>query len=244
MAIVALTAVLATCLAAARWQWGRAVEKQALAARLVEAERLGPVSASELLSRAADELAWRSARIEGRWRHEHALLVAPRAADGRPGAWLLTPLAIEPGVAVAVVRGGVAQGRPGDTLPAVPASEQSGLLSGMLLPRVPRVMELGEPARPQTGQGATAGELSLAKVPQVQNLDVEAWRMSSGLRFVEPVLRQDGPAEGPLIRPWEPPLVDVDKHRGYMLQWLSFAAIALIALGVLLVRQFFFRRSP
>jgi cytochrome oxidase assembly protein ShyY1 len=234
--------VVAVCLSAARWQWGRALEKQALAARLVEAERLGPVSAADLIRGDPAALVWRSARLEGQWRHEYAVLVAPRAANGRPGAWLLTPLEIEPGVAVLVMRGWVAQGRPGDTLPAVPASERSGLLSGMLLPRVPRVMELGQPATPQIGQGATAGELSLAKLPQVSNFDVEAMRVSSGLRFVEPVLRQDGPPEGPLYRPWEPPLVDVDKHRGYMLQWLSFAAIALIALGVLLVRQFFFRR--
>lgn len=111
-----------------------------------------------------------------------------------------------------------------------------------MLERVPRLFELGAIVGAPTA-GDVDGLAFGATLPLLQNLELSAYAQATGLRLLPVVLQQTAVAavDG-LQRDWAGPPVDVDQHRGYALQWFSFSAIALIALGVLLVKALRSRR--
>ena len=91
-----------------QWQLDRARESSTAAER-ARLDR-DPVELSAVLrarqtftGAAADELVFAT----GRWDPGHQVLVAPRELDGATGMWVLTPLRLADGSAVAVVRGWV-----------------------------------------------------------------------------------------------------------------------------------------
>jgi len=63
-----------------------------------------------------------------------------------------------------------------------------------------------------------------------QNLDLDAFRLESGLALL-PMSVQQGDAAGTagdgLLRDWPRPAVDVQKHYGYALQWFALCALMM-----------------
>ena len=252
--VIALSGLLMVFLFAAQWQWGRAAEKDHLSSWLqVVAQKPAVTRAEEL--RAAD-LEGRAAVFDGTWLHEYSVLLDNRALDGRPGLWLMTPLELPGGSVVPVLRGWISRGRPGDSLPELKGLEREARVSGELIGRIPRVYELGEDAPLVTvgvrSLGEDAQRLVLEELPRRQNVDANDLRAWMGRPVVDWTLQQSLPSDpsaqqaavtdhasyaGHLLHQWPARALDADKHRAYALQWISFAAIAVIALGVLLVRR-------
>jgi surfeit locus 1 family protein len=83
-----------------------------------------------------------------------------------------------------------------------------------------------------------------------QNLTREAYASWSGLalqplllRQLEPARGEGGPIDDGLIRDWPRPGLDVDKHRGYALQWYGIAATtAILWLWFVVLRPLWARR--
>lgn len=145
--------------------------------------------------------------------------------------------------AVLVLRGWLPRDmRAGGTAPTLPREEGLLEVQGELHAHVPRIFELWEWAGGVDSQLPSRLPQANGEVPQVQNLDLQAYVQATGLVLLPIVLAQtsesvplehaqDGAAQAqpPLIREWPGPSLDADQNRGYALQWFSFSGIALVA---------------
>ena len=248
--VIGLLLIIAVTVSAGRWQLSRADEKRALVARVELGRTLPPLVLSPALA-ATDMTEWRGTRARGRWLPDFTVLVENRNHQGQPGFWVISPLQFDPPTGsgsgssevVAVLRGWTprALGAMPGVAPVVVRSPTGAQdIQGELIAQVPRLLELSSltgaaPASLASRFGAADGP------PRLQNFDVAAYAAATGLKVLPMVLQQTGEADDGLIRDWAPPPNNIDTHLGYAMQWFSFAAIAAIALGVLLVRRF---RSP
>lgn len=245
LGMILLLATAAITMALGNWQLNRASQKTDIAQRVAAAQTQAPLALSAAV--APDELTeWREAWARGAWQTGFGVLLENRNHEGRPGYWVATPLcfaspdappalagvAADCDRAILVLRGWLPRGRPGGPVPEAPPP-QGREAHGVLLTHVPRLFELGT----LSGDDRASAELNWQDgMPVVQNLDLDEYRVVTGLPLLPVVLQQTGDVGDGLVRQWAGPPVDVDKHRGYALQWFSFAAIALIALGVILVQ--------
>ncbi len=240
--VVGLMVILAITMTAGFWQIDRAGQKRAMQARLDAGRQAPPLQLTP--STPENELVdWRRAQATGRWLPEFTILMNNRNIGDKPGFWVVTPLAFDvpgsPTQVVAVMRGWLprqmapASGVPVPVDVTTPAGEQT--ISGDLVPRVPRLLELdmlsgdAVPLKQRFGQADGP--------PRLQNFDRDAYAQATGLNLLPTVLQQTSDADDGLQRNWEPPPVNVYTHIGYAVQWFIFAAIAVVALGVLIVRR-------
>lgn len=245
--IIGLVAIAVITSLAGRWQLSRADEKADIAARVEAARQAGPLALGPTVTDDA-LVPWRDAVARGAWQPGYTVLLDNRNQAGRPGYWVATPLclagpdapepapgeAVDCDAAVLVLRGWLSRGTPGEPRPAVPPPTPGAPVQGTLLSHVPRLFDLtalrpGEPA--PVAPLAWGGD-----VPALQNLGIADLAAATGLPLLPVVLEQRNDTGDGLARDWAGPALDTDKHMGYALQWFSFAAIALIALGVLLVK--------
>ena len=258
VALVLLAITVLVCVSLGRWQVARGKEKAALLAQVEAGKRQAPLQVVASTP-PADLTAWRPASAQGQWLPDLTVLLDNRTAGGRPGFWVVTPLRLDnsseapttaggytgAGPVVLVLRGWLPRQFPDQPLSAVPAPAGQVKVSGTVLSHIPRLLELSSlgagkaavlPDRLPADRQPADGPL-----PRVQNLDVAAFARASGLTVLPAVLQSSQP-DGNLAQDWPAPPANTDMHRGYALQWFSFAAIAAIAFGVLLVRHLRFSR--
>lgn len=228
--LVAAVVVAAGTARLGAWQLDRAAQKQALQAALDARGALPPLGRDDLAAvadAAASQFHHRRVVLRGRWLAEHTVWLDNRQMGGRPGFFVVTPLAW-PGGAVAVQRGWVPRDNDVRTrLPAVvtPAGEVE--VRGRIAP---------PPARLHEFDAAAEG-------PIRQNLDLAAWGREIGVPLPPLSVRQEddapadaSPAASPRARPapaspdgllrrWPPPALDVQKHHGYAFQWFALSAV-------------------
>lgn len=227
-----------------RWQLGRADERRVISAEIEKGRLATPVVIQPNIV-AESVQPWRVASATGKWAGQFSVLLDNRNMDGRPGLWLATPLVLEGGVAVLVLRGWLP--RPIGIQQAPKIETQTGPLTiaGEMSLRVPRLFEVwtskkGEDSGlPPSWKGIAAAEsgwVDTSRVVRVQNLDLASLAERTGLRFLPVVLLQSSPAQEGLVRQWPKPSLDADKNVGYATQWFGFAAIAAVAFIVVLWR--------
>jgi cytochrome oxidase assembly protein ShyY1 len=235
--LVLLALTVAATISLGRWQLSRAQEKRDLLAQ-VEAGRRQPPLHLAADTAEAELQAWRPAVASGRWLADRTVLLDNRSAGGRPGFWVVTPLLLDgpsPQTSVAVLRGWLPREFPDVPLKQVPTPDGLVSVSGELVSHVPRLMELTSFSGPR--QGALPEKLPTVSgvLPRLQNLELAAYAEAAGIKVL-PALLQQGSTNDGWVRDWPAPPSNIEMHRGYALQWFSFAAIAAIAFGVLLVQ--------
>jgi surfeit locus 1 family protein len=212
---LAMLGVVALTVAAGNWQWGRALEKDALAAQFAASAREPPV---DLVAAETDpiRLRYRTVRITGEYDAAHQLFVDNKVHAGRAGFEVVVPLKLAMSNRYVLVdRGWIAQGSMRTELPHArpPAGTVTVVGRANLPPQ--RYLEL----KIAGNRGALW-----------QNLDIPRIAAATGLDLMPIVVEQagaDGPADG-LIRDRAAPDLGADRNRGYMLQWYSFAALAVV----------------
>jgi len=215
---VLLAAVVCVALAArlGLWQLGRAAQKEALQTSQDLRSSLPDIDVARLAGRPEDAQAqhYRNVTLRGQWLHQHTVFLDNRQMKGRPGFFVVTPLALDGSAdAVLVQRGWT----PRDfldraRLPIVPTPEGLVTVRGQIAPPPSRMYELDS-----EGGG-----------PIRQNLDLGTYAREIGVTLRPlSVLMKDSPeaAGDGLLREWPLPAVDVHKHYGYAFQWFALGAL-------------------
>jgi surfeit locus 1 family protein len=209
-ALITVALLTALFLRAGFWQLDRLRER-----RSMNAEQLSGLELPEAtLSRSVTDLAdYRRALAEGKYDHEHQVIVAGRFVDRAPGVYVLTPLQLDDGLTVLVMRGWI----------AAPDAEGIDL---SLVDEPGRVTVRGAIVPPEGGAIWETGADWPLVVRRLAPADLEG-------RFPPPVFEHivwQLPEPSLPDRPRRvelPPLSD-GPHLGYALQWFSFAIITII----------------
>jgi surfeit locus 1 family protein len=222
---LAMLVAVAVCAAAGRWQQGRMHDKEALREQMDAALRLAPVALAGLPGPADwTTLRYRQVVAGGAYRAQAQILIDNRVHDGRAGYHVVTPLELPDGRAVLVNRGWVAQGASRTALPDVPAPAGTVTVQGRIVVPSAGYLEL----KTEAAAGAVW-----------QNLDPARFAAATGIAVLPVVIEQTAapaPDDG-LVRDWPAPDFGIDKHRIYMVQWYSFATLAIVLWVVLNLRR-------
>lgn len=222
VAIVAVASVVAvTCVALGFWQLRRLDDRRASNARIVRAQA-EPV---ELVSSPSDIAAlspFRRVRTEGSYDLQGEVLLYGRSFRGEPGHHVLTPLVLEDGSGVLVIRGWV----PFTLADRAPVTEAPPIalavrIEGWLVP-------------PETTGTSRPDANGVARTLDIEGIDAQLpYKLAPfaiQLQDQEPALPAL-PVRVPLPEPSEGP------HLSYAIQWFVFAAIATVGSVVLLRRD-------
>jgi surfeit locus 1 family protein len=227
--IVALLVAL-VCIRLGLWQLDRREQRRARNAAVAERMHAPPAVVSGPAVDTAG-LLYRTVEVAGEYDHEHSFVRPGRTHTGRRGVHLYTPLRLDGGGAVLVNRGWLPS-RDGVTADLAPFSQPGRVqVRGLALPL------RDAPAR----RDAEAGSSSLSgdTFPRVwYHLDASRLERQLGypiLAFYVQRLPESDASELPA--PIEPPGLDAGPHLSYAIQWFSFATIALVGWGAIVIRR-------
>ncbi len=200
-------AVAVLCARLGVWQLDRLGQRRSRNA-VVEAQlALPPVRLPSTLR--PESLNYRRAVARGRFDFAAETVEVARTFRGAPGVHLITPLVLDDGTGVAVIRGWV-YSPDGRTVDRARLEEpETATVSGVLLP-------------PSADWRAVHPESLSAAYP----------RLPLVLRRTVP----PGSLPGGIVV-LDPPVIDEGPHLGYAIQWFSFAVIAVVGGAVLALKS-------
>jgi surfeit locus 1 family protein len=222
--LVALLAVVLVNLGF--WQLRRLDERRAENALIEARQDEPPVELDEVLTPAstaaeAEELRARAVTLVGTYDEAATVDVHNRTQDGVAGDWMVTPLVLESGDRVGVVRGFVALGPDGDPYPAqVPEGEvtvEGAVMVPRLQDRTVRHDLEDMLAAPDTLGVLIRAEKSSPAEPAAATLDGEGDPQSA-------------------LYSLPPPELTERNHLSYAVQWFIFATIAVVGYPLILRR--------
>jgi surfeit locus 1 family protein len=223
---LAVAAGIAITLALANWQLNRAHEKEERAARFALLARDAPVALGAAEVQAVD-LEWRRVVARGRFEARHAVFVDNRTHRGVAGYHVLMPLELRKAGGgdsryVLVNRGWIAATPERGKAPRVVTPEGAVEITGLAVVPTARFLELST--------RVTEGNVW-------QNLTLERYRAAVPIALHPVVIQQESPLDDGLVRDWEAPNLGIDKHYGYVFQWLALGATLLVYYLVTHVRR-------
>ena len=224
------------------WQLDRHGERSAGLrgrAERAEAPRLEWTGPGDVPSDTAG-LIGRRARLIGRWDRAAEVVLRSRTLGGRAGAELLTPFLVggESGEVVMVLRGWLPA--PDGLRPDLAAAwtdppSAAGPAGGAGDADPPARVE-GVFVSSRDGRGGQPLRVEIAGRPHlaIAGLDLALIREETALDPTPHVLRADDPPPGAALGPARAVETDAGPHLSYMIQWFSFAVIALGGTAMLL----------
>ncbi len=198
---------------AGNWQRARLDAKQSLRAQIDAASAAMPVA---LPANVDDWTTWRFRPViaTGTFDANRQILIDNRVHAGSVGFDVVTPLALGDGRVVLVDRGFIAAGPSRSMLPIARPADGVVAVRGRIDVPAGDYFELGH--------GAPSGLLW-------QHLDPRRYAEVTGISVLPIVIDATAPTGGDenLIRDWPEPDFGIERHRIYMVQWYTFAAMAL-----------------
>ena len=175
-------------------------------------------------SKLGDAIVGRRISITGRWAPEQELVIRGHAYLGTPGVYVLTPLVVEPGRAVLVLRGWLpaADGLSADLPGAVPIATLNPVT-------VRGLARAGQNPAPIPVRSVTYADRAR---PVLGNIDLVAADSLIRLELADFVVQLLPDERSPDGRPGMPvplpaPALNDGQHALYAFQWFGFALIAL-----------------
>lgn len=222
---VAAVIVAAIGVVLGHWQARRALEKEAIEAKLVTRASAPPIrlGASPL---SADDLEYRKVMVKGEFVSEWTIYLDNRPYKGSAGFYVLTPLKIVGSDLHVLIARGWIRRDPVDRakLPPIPTPGGMVELQGIARRNPGHVLQLGTPE-------------PLRMNAIVQNIDIAELAHAGKLTLHPFVVEQLTDAPDGLMRDWPRPSLGVEKHRGYAFQWYALAALALVFFVVTGIRR-------
>lgn len=228
VAAVLVLVAAAACVRLGLWQLDRLEQRRARNAAIRAAQARPPMAldARAFAAASADPAGyeWRPVVAEGTFHHPGDMLLRGRGREGRPGVHLVSPLVLADGRVVMVDRGWVPA--PDAASADADSFRTSGpvRVSGVLRPMTARA-DGGMPAAGRGGGDSTWRRIDAGA----------ARRRSPGAVLPLYLQRIPQSADGPSPPLAEPlPELSEGNHLSYAVQWFSFAAIAVVGLGILI----------
>jgi surfeit locus 1 family protein len=217
--VVALSVAL-SAFTLGNWQTRRGDEKEQLKAQIELAKALPPIAANEVTALTHDK---RRVQLEGVLLEDKTIYIDNRTHKGQAGFHVLTPLKMG-GATVLILRGWIVRDVADRTkLPPRKIIAEPVSLVGLSQADLIKSYELGKAIKPgpedRLWQSATIDEIS-----QWSGLSLSQFvvRQSEALKTASGVVIDDG-----LVRDWAAFNTDVDKHRGYAVQWYSLSSLSV-----------------
>lgn len=234
--LLLLAALLSAGLAAlGLWQLQRLTWKEALIARITQAQQAAPTplpARSDWAGISKEQDEYRRVQARGQFIHEKQTLVRASTALGT-GYWVMTPLRLSTGGYLLVNRGYVGTGQLTPESRGEPSLGQpEQLVTGLLRPNEPGGSLL-QKNEPQTQRWYSRDVAAIAQAQGLPQQDLAPF-------FIDAVAQPDSP-------PWPRAGLTVlsfnNKHLGYALTWFTLALMVLAAGAYLLRTELRLRRQ-
>jgi cytochrome oxidase assembly protein ShyY1 len=215
----------------APWQFNRNAERTAQNAAITAALSSPATPVLDLMSttqQPSDSALWHVATATGTFDESRQVLVRLRqSAAGQPISEVVLPFRLSTGQTLLVDRGSMSflEVNSGMTIPGVPAGEVT--ITGRV-----RGDQLDPASRPPTTDN---GQVQVTEISA--DMMVGAFGAQPGEGFLAGFVQLTEQSPGALT-PIEVPQTDPGPFLSYALQWEAFGVIALIGLGVFVVREF------
>lgn len=216
------------------WQLSRLQEKKDRNERVAARTELVAAEASTLAAPGAfddaADLEFRRATATGTYLADQEVLVRSRSLNGAAGSWVITPLEVDDGVAVAVNRGWIPNS---GELTAVP-DEFAAPDGEVTVTGIVRKTETKGSFGADDPEGEALTELARADVARLDQQVPEDL-----LPFVLQLQAQDPPpaADAPSPTPVPAPALDEGPHLSYAVQWFTFATMTVIVYALILRKR-------
>jgi surfeit locus 1 family protein len=204
------------------WQLSRAQEKESRQERL---DRLSQEPAIVLPDSAVklEDFQYHQVEAGGEYVPEHTIYLDNKIYKGIAGYQIVTPLRIgNSAMHVLVNRGWIAATRDRSKLPEVATPGGKIVVSGIATTAMQKTLELSP--------DQVSGQVW-------ENLDLERYRSSTGLKLQPVMILQKDQLNDGLVREWTRPDSGSAKNIGYALQWFAMALAVLIIYLVLSVKR-------
>ena len=165
--------------------------------------------------------------VEGTFLAGEQVLIRNRSLDGQSGSWVVTPITLETGSVLAVVRGWVPLGVTDPFDPVLDPPSGRVALDGVLVPGE-RPVAFG-PSDPVEG-----------RLTRLALLDLDRLGVQVGAPLGQEFVQQTSDEKGVELPPELLELPDVEdegSHLAYAIQWFSFAIIGAIGFLALVRRE-------
>lgn len=202
------------------WQWHRAQEKEQL---LLQAKHR---SFYQTLTTDFQPPQYQRLQVKGNYESEHTFLLDNRFYQHRPGFEVLNLMKTENGPYLLVDRGWISATPDRRVLPELPSLILHSSHKGQAY----------FPSSKSWVLDSRAPQLSSAPTI-LQKIDTQQLSKLLGLELYPFVLRLHAKDPNALVRDWQIVTMKPEKHRGYAIQWFSFAAAALIIFFMLNVER-------
>jgi surfeit locus 1 family protein len=229
---VLVVALVALAVSAGLWQLRRLDERRAVNAEIAARMEMAPAPIDQILDpddphEAGEQVRYRRATATGAFAPDDEVLIRSRSLNGSPGYWVLTPLVLDDGSAVAVNRGFVPFGQDLEAVTAAaPPSEGRVTVEGILFASERR-QGIG-PTDPPAGRLDALARVDVERLDQQVDADLYPVYLQQ--------LDQTPPVDRPLPITLDPPAQDEGSHLSYAVQWFLFAAIGAVGWPILLHR--------
>ncbi|NQU37155.1 MAG: SURF1 family protein [Actinobacteria bacterium] len=231
--IIAVPIGVVLCLQLSDWQWNRYEGRKDANAVQTRNAAFPVAPVAEVMSPGGtvdDANQWRAVTETGVYDADGQILVRRKPLGGSMGFWVATPLTAENGDVLIVNRGWVAASAGATTTPDVPPP----------------------PTGTVTVTGRVQGDVPAAKerandipVGQVSSMDVSAIAAPLGAPVYPGYLDlvSSNPQQAGGLTPIPQPQISEGSHLSYSLQWIVFAIMFVVGLGILIRREIRFRRE-
>ena len=206
------------------WQLRRLDERQVINAAVAAAMEQAPVDIGDLLTMSELPPDYTATKAEGRYVGDSEVLIANRSFEGRAGSWLATPLRLDDGRLVMVVRGWI------------PRLSVAGIDERPTSAPPGRVTVIGL-AFGSVG-GGRVGVKDPGETPEISRPDLDRFEEVTGLDVADVWIRLRRQSTGPGELPVPVPLPSLSEgsHLSYAFQWFFFSAGAVVVYGLILGR--------
>ena len=207
------------------WQLRRLDERRTSNAEIAAAMSQAPADIAAHLDTRGLPPEYTAVAAAGTYLSGAEVRIGNRSSGGQPGFWLATPLRLDDGRAVAVVRGWV------------PRRAVTGLDDRSAAPPVGDVTVVGLAF--DSVAGGRVAETAPGDVPEISRMDLDRFTEVSGVDVVDVWIRlaaQSPPQPEDLPVPVPGPDLGEGPHLSYAFQWFFFSAGAVVVYGLILRR--------